>query len=268
MFKLLVAEDVKTVREAIVLSFDWQSLGVEVVGALSNGEEVLERLEELAPHILLTDIGMPKLNGVELIARVKERRPEVKCIILSGLSEFEHARRAVSLNVLDYVLKPVDPEQIRRVIGLAVEQLRREAEERNGLAMAHQAVKERLPHLSGQMPVHEAGGNAKQKKLVDQALEYVLSRFRDRELALYDIALHVGLSEKYLNQVFKEVTGTTLNHTIIRLRMEEAARLLKDPTTKIYEICDQIGYADQDYFRESFKKQFGLTPTEYRNTFL
>ncbi|MNN71188.1 HTH-type transcriptional activator Btr [compost metagenome] len=71
-----------------------------------------------------------------------------------------------------------------------------------------------------------------------------------------------------MNRLFKEVTGTTINHMIIRLRMDEAARLLKDPLTKIYEICDRIGYADQDHFRESFKKQFGLTPTEYRNTFL
>lgn len=268
MFRLLVAEDVKLVREAIVRSINWRELDVEVVGALSNGEEALEQLDALAPHILLTDIGMPKMNGMELIARVRERLPDVKSIILSGLSEFEHARQAIGLNVLDYVLKPVDPDQIKRVVGLAVTQLRKEEAERNGLAMAEQAVKERLPNLSGQMPVRETGGNAKKKKLVDQAYEYVLAHYPKRELALYDIASHVGLSEKYLNQVFKEVTGTTLNHAIIQLRMDAAVRLLKDPTIKIYEICDRIGYADQDHFRDSFKKQFGLTPTDYRNKFL
>ncbi|RAV05510.1 response regulator [Paenibacillus sp. YN15] len=268
MYKLLVVEDVKTVREAIVKSIDWGALGVEVIGALSNGEEALKQLELLQPHILLTDIGMPKMNGVELIAQVRQRSPEMKCIILSGLSEFEHARQAITLNVLDYVLKPVDPAEISRVIGLAVSELKREEGERIGRVMAEQAVKEHLPSLTGQIPVNETGGNIKKKRLVDQALEYVLAHYSRRDLTLADISSHVGLSEKYLNQIFKEVTGTTLNHTIIRLRMEKAANLMKDPAIKIYEICDQIGYTDQDYFRESFKKQYGLTPTEYRNTFL
>jgi AraC-like DNA-binding protein len=87
-------------------------------------------------------------------------------------------------------------------------------------------------------------------------------------LTLSDVAASVGLSDKYLNLLFKDVTGMTINHWIIRLRMEEAGRLLKDPAFKIYEICDRIGYVDQDHFRESFKKHFGLTPTEYRNKFL
>lgn len=268
MYKLLVAEDVRTVREAIVRSIDWRALEVEVVGALSNGEEVLEQLDVLAPHILLTDISMPKVNGIELIIGVLQRYPDMKCIILSGLNEFEYARKAISLQVLDYVLKPVDPEQIQRVVGLAVAQLRKEEEERNGLAMAEQLVKEQLPNLSGQMPLNSIGGNVKKKKLVDQALEYVLAHYMRRSLTLNDIASHVGLSEKYLNQVFKEVTGTTLNHAIIQIRMEASVKLLKDPTIKIYEICDQIGYTDQDHFRDSFKKHYGLTPTDYRNKFL
>ncbi|WMT40095.1 response regulator [Paenibacillus sp. D2_2] len=93
MYKLLVAEDVRTVREAIVRSIDWLALDVEVVGALNNGEEVLKQLDALAPHILLTDISMPKVNGIELITGVLQRYPDMKCIILSGLNEFEYAAR-------------------------------------------------------------------------------------------------------------------------------------------------------------------------------
>ncbi|RKP53226.1 AraC family transcriptional regulator [Cohnella endophytica] len=111
----------------------------------------------------------------------------------------------------------------------------------------------------------EMSGNLKKKKLVEQAIRYVKDRFMSRDLALSDVATAVGLSEKYMNLLVKDVTGTTINHLIIRLRMEEAARLLLDPGNRIYEICDRIGYADQDHFRESFKKQYGLTPTEYRN---
>ncbi|WP_284645087.1 response regulator transcription factor [Paenibacillus silviterrae] len=268
MLKLLVAEDVRTVREAIVYAVDWNAIGVRIVAAVDNGEEALRVLEEAEPDIVLTDIGMPRMNGIELIAAVKERRPNVKCIILSGLSDFEYARQALKLYVLDYVLKPIDPEEIQAAVQRAAAMVNKEREERRGLALAEQAVKEKLPKLSEQMNSIDFSGNPKKKKVAEQTLEYVLQHFRSRELTLTQIAAAVGLSEKYLNLVFKEVTGHTLNHFIIRLRMEEAARLLQDPIMKVYEVCDLIGYSDQDYFRESFKKHYGVTPTEYKSNYL
>ncbi|MGG1553801.1 response regulator transcription factor [Paenibacillus ferrarius] len=268
MFKLLIAEDVKIVRETLVRAIDWNALGITLLGAAENGEEALAWVEREAPDLLLTDVGMPKMNGLELIEAVKARKPEIRCIILSGLNEFEHARKAIKLQVLDYVLKPIDPAEITTVVARAVEGLRKEQEERRGLELAEQAVKESLPNLTEVLSQEEWAGDLKKKKLVEQAIAYVKAHFARRELALSDVAASVGLSEKYTNRLFKEVTGQTINHWIIRLRMEEAARLLKDPAIRIYEICENIGYADQDHFRESFKKQFGVTPTEYRNRWL
>ncbi|TXK85054.1 response regulator [Paenibacillus sp. N3.4] len=268
MFKLLIAEDVKTVRDTLVHSIPWERLGIVLLGAVENGEEALTWMDREEPDLLLTDIGMPKMNGLELIAAVKARNPEIRCLILSGLNEFEHARQAVKLQVLDYVLKPIDPVEIEAVLSRATEELRKEREERQGVAFAVQSVKEKLPNLLESLSPAEWSGSLKKKRLVEQALQYIKEVYTHRELSLSDVADSVGLSDKYLNLLFKEVTGTTINHAIIRLRMEEAARLLKDPAIKIYEICDQIGYTDQDHFRESFKKQFGLTPTDYRNKYL
>jgi two-component system response regulator YesN len=268
MIKLLIAEDVKTVLETLVRSIQWESLGITLLGAVENGEEVLARLDREEPDLLLTDIGMPKMNGLELIEAVKARKPDIRCIILSGLNEFEHARQAIKLQVLEFVLKPIDPSEIEKVLSRAVQMLHKEREEHRRLALAEQAAKEKLPNLLEALPSGEWSGSLKKKKLVEQAIQYVKEEYTRRELALSDVAASVGLSDKYLNLLFKEVTGMTINHSIIRLRMEEAARLLKDPAIKIYEICERIGYADQDHFRESFKKQFGLTPTEYRNKFL
>lgn len=268
MFKLLIAEDVRMVRETLAQSIDWEGLGISLLGAVENGEEVLAWLDREVPDLILTDIGMPKMNGLELIAVVKERYPDIRCIILSGLNEFEHARQAIKLQVVEYVLKPIDPAEIASVVARAAAELRKEREERRELALAEQAVKDKLPNLSETLSAEAWPGSMKKKKLVEQAIGYVKEIYMRKELALSDVAAAVGLSEKYLNAIFKEVTGMTINHFVIRLRMEEAARLLKDPAIKIYEICDRIGYADQDHFRESFKKQFGLTPTEYRNKFL
>jgi two-component system response regulator YesN len=268
MYKLLIAEDVKTVRETLVHAIPWHNLGITLLGAVNNGEEALARLENEEPDLLLTDIGMPKMNGLELIEAVQARKPDVRCIILSGLNEFEHARRAIKLQVLDYVLKPIDPAEIEKVLARATETLRKEREDRRELAMAGQVSKDKLPNLSELLHPRELSGNLKKKKLVEQAVQYVKEQYMRRELALSDVAAAVGLSDKYMNLLVKEVTGVTINHLIIRLRMEEAAGLLKDPANRIYEICDRIGYTDQDHFRESFKKQFGLTPTEYRNQLL
>lgn len=265
MYKLLIAEDVKTVRETLVHAIPWNSLGITLIGAVNNGEEALERLDREETDLLLTDIGMPKMNGLELIEAVQVRSPDVRCIILSGLNEFEHAIRAIKLQVTDYVLKPIDPEEIKKVVVRATETLRKEREERHGLAAAGQASRQQLPNLSELLQPGQLTGNLKKKKLVEQAVQYVKEQFMRRDLALSDVAAEVGLSEKYMNLLVKEITGVTINHWIIRLRMEEAARLLKDPAYRIYEICDRIGYSDQDHFRESFKKQYGLTPTEYRN---
>ncbi|MFF2091394.1 response regulator [Paenibacillus sp. NPDC058174] len=268
MLKLLIAEDVKTVRDTLVCSIPWQQLGISLLGAAENGEEALAWLEREEADLLLTDIGMPRMNGLELIAEVKARQPETRCIILSGLNEFEHARQAVKLQVLDYVLKPIDPDEIERVVSNAAGQLLKEREGRREAAFALQSAKEKLPNLLDELPPEEWAGSLKKKKLAEQALRYMKNHFTRGDLSVSDVAEAIGLSDKYLNLVVKEVTGQTITQWIIRLRMEEAARLLEDPMIKIYELCERIGYADQDYFRESFKKQYGLTPTEFRNRFL
>ncbi|MBB6730096.1 response regulator transcription factor [Cohnella zeiphila] len=267
MFKLLIAEDVKTVRETLVRSIPWDRLGLSLLGAAENGEEALALVEREEPDVLLTDIGMPRMNGLELIEACKTRKPDLRCVILSGLNEFEHARQAIKLQVQEYILKPIDPEEIEKVFASVVAELRKEREARSG-SRAERSIREELPNVAEALPQKEWTGNLKKKKLVEQALRYLNDNFRRRELALSEVAAEVGLSEKYLNLLVKEVTGQTINHAIVRLRMEEAARLLKDPANRIYEICDRIGYADQDHFREMFKKQFGLTPTEYRNRYL
>lgn len=268
MFKLLIAEDVKTVRETLARSIPWERLGIALIGAAENGEEALAWLERETPDLLLTDIGMPKMNGLQLIEAFKARKPDIRCIILSGLNEFEHARQAIKLHVQEYILKPIDPGEIVRVFEQVVGELRRERDSRQDGAHAAQRLREELPNLTETLSADAGPGDLKKKKLVEQTLRYLKEAFARKELALSEVAASVGLSDKYLNSLVKEVTGMTINQLIVRLRLEEAARLLKDPAIRIYEICDRIGYTDQDYFRETFKKQFGLTPTEYRNEYL
>lgn len=266
MYKLLIAEDVKTVRDTLVRSVPWESMGISLLGAAENGEAALSWLERESPDLLLTDIGMPKMNGLELIEACKARNPDIRCIILSGLNEFEHARRAISLQVQQYILKPIDPDEIARVFTEVVQELGRERRRRAETDDAGRKLRDELPHLADALPPDEWSGGLKKKRLVEQAIAYLKQNYTRNDLALSDVAAAVGLSEKYVNLLVKDVTGTTINAWLVRLRLAEAARLLKDPANRIYEICERVGYTDQDYFREVFKKQYGQTPTEYRNS--
>lgn len=114
--KLLIAEDEETIREGIVKMIDWRSHQIEVIGEAGNGSEALALIEEQVPDLLLTDIRMPQMNGLELIEAAQRKGYGFRTIILSGYNEFSYARQAITLGVADYVLKPCRPEEILKTV--------------------------------------------------------------------------------------------------------------------------------------------------------
>lgn len=103
------------------------------------------------------------------------------------------------------------------------------------------------------------------RTMVESMIMFIDGNRTNPSLNLQLVASQVHLSEKYANLLFKKMTGTTINAFIIFRKMELAAQLLEDPCLKIYEVCDRIGYSDQDYFRVSFKKHYGFTPSDFRD---
>lgn len=264
--KVHIVEDVIIVRETLVRHIDWAGLGLEVAGVSEDGAQALERMEAAPPDVLVTDIGMAMMDGIELIRQVKERYPDTKCIILSGLSEFQYAQEAIKLGVVEYVLKPLDLDELTRVVAKTVRAIEQERGQREELQRAKQIVKAHLPHVSGGEPsISALSGSIKHAKAVERMLRYIQANLSSGALSLQQVADEANLSEKYANSVFKETVGTTINHYIIAKRMELAAKLLQDPDVKVYEVCERIGYADNDHFRISFKRHHGCTPSEYRN---
>jgi len=107
MYKLFIVDDNKFERNGIKNSVDWKELGIEVVGVFANGSEALEKIEELKPHIVITDIAMPIMNGIEMSENIKKICPNTKIIFISCHTDFEFAKSAVDLGVYGYVLKPI-----------------------------------------------------------------------------------------------------------------------------------------------------------------
>ncbi|GJM82938.1 hypothetical protein HMSSN139_54340 [Paenibacillus sp. HMSSN-139] len=124
-WKVLIADDERIIREGIRDSVDWESLRLTVVAEAEDGEEALEMAIRHGVHILLVDLNMPIMDGIELMKRVREQLPECKIVIITGHDEFAYAQKAIRLQVKDYILKPANPAQLEKVL----RQVRGELEE-------------------------------------------------------------------------------------------------------------------------------------------
>ncbi len=111
-YTVLVVEDEFDQRRAVIERVDWAAAGFEVIGEAENGVEALELLETLEPDLILTDIKMPMISGLELAERVREIRPVTQMVILSGYDSFEYARKAINYNIISYLLKPISSKEL------------------------------------------------------------------------------------------------------------------------------------------------------------
>lgn len=263
MYRLLIAEDVDIIRNVLVKIIDWASLEVKLTGAASNGQEALEMMEKDLPDILLTDIRMPDMDGFRLILAAQEKYNSMKYIILTAHSDFNYAQNAIKLGVVDYVLKPVNKGELASAVEKAVQMLRDERKKDRQSELAADILKEKLPNVTSiEQHIHQ-DTNAKNLKIVDTAMEFIRSNLH-KDISVLDVADAVFLNSKYLNTVFKQVTGENISKYIIKCKLEKAVQLLKDPSVKIYEVCDQLGYSSQNYFRDIFTSHYGVSPSEFR----
>ncbi len=147
MYTVLVAEDEFEVREAIVSGTDWAGLGFRVADSAENGQEAWEMCAKGAPDLLLTDIRMPFMDGLQLAERVKRQYPGTRVVILSGYDEFEYAQRALKLSVDEYVLKPFSSGDLANVLAKVRTVLDQEAAEKRDVEQLREHYRRSLPVL-------------------------------------------------------------------------------------------------------------------------
>lgn len=128
MLKIIIVEDEDLLRDGLTTCVDWGKIGYELAGDAEDGIEALKLIEKISPDVVITDIKMPHMDGIELSEQIKSKYPEIKIIIISGYDEFEYARRALKAGVSEYILKPVNMEQLKNVMGGVAETLLAERE--------------------------------------------------------------------------------------------------------------------------------------------
>ena len=245
MLKVLVVEDEEMIRKGIVLAVDWAALDCVVVGEAANGAEALEAVDRLNPSLIITDLKMPQMDGLEMLRRLRERGNNVYVIILTAYDSFTYAQSALRLGAVDFLLKPFHDGDLEQ----AVTALRKRI---GGEEKADSA----LPGLK----------RGDKSKYVLEAMDYIGAHYQDPNISISAIAQDLGISEGHLSHTFKKETDYTLLNYLTRCRVRKAMELLRDCRVKVYEVAGQVGYRDVTYFSATFKKVVGVSPSEYQDT--
>lgn len=243
MYKVILVEDEPIIREGLRTTTPWADYGCQVVGEASDAVEAEMLILQLKPDIVITDIYMPGVSGLQLIERVKG---SVSCefIIISGYDEFEYAQKAVYLGVKGYLLKPIDDNELKDVIQRAVESLHK--------ARAPAAAEGLLSDI-----------DARERYLAKARV--IMEKRCSEELTLKTVADELWISESYLGKLFKSHTRYTFLELLTLYRMKKAVRMLTETDCKVYEIAVETGYRDAKYFSNVFRKTVGVTPSAFKN---
>lgn len=245
--KILIVDDEPLIRKGLTKIIHRFDAGFKVIGEAASGKNALELIAQLTPDLVITDIKMPEMDGVELVKQLELQFPQVKKAVLSGFDEFQLVRETLKNGALDYLLKPVDEAELRQLL--------------NAVQRTLGSTLESTPSQAAIVPDDP---NAKKENRLIEAVKDYLSHHYPEPLTLTTVAEFFRINPNYLCERFKQHTGEHFVSFLTRLRIEQAKRLLSDVTVKAYEVSYRVGYEDPTYFSKVFKKRVGVTPTEYR----
>lgn len=240
--KVLIVDDEPYMIEYIKKLVDWESYGFCQVMTAKGGSMARDLLQEHRPELLVTDIKMPKISGLDLSRIIKENHYPTKVIIISGYSEFEYAQQAVRYGVSEYLVKPVL---------------------KNDFAESLERVLEKSFDKQAGSENSAEGMSGNQKDIISYVKKYIGENY-DKNLSLDTLGEIAHLHPAYLSKIFKEATDMNLSNYIGDVRMQKAAEFLEQTELRIHEIMELVGYQKSQYFSKLFKDRYGMTPKEYR----
>ena len=272
MYGVLIADDEALIREGIADGIDWQSLACCEPLLASNGIEAIDIIGNKKIDIVIADVKMPGINGLELADWVSKKKDWINIIILSGYDDFKYVQSALSSGVVsEYILKPTKLGDLTQ----AIEKAKNKLEKRNRIspvglqkgAEIATAAKESLQYLC--IGCDKSSGPAernKDRKLSGMVIEYIKRNFSNN-LTLEQVAEKFYISPGHLCRLLRQDTNKTFLETLTEMRIENAKMLIKDQRLKVYEVGSMVGFEDPKYFSQVFKKHTGFTPSEYRKEY-
>lgn len=264
MERVVIIDDEKHICNILKTVVPWEELGMKIVGEAENGLAGLELCAALQPDIILTDIRMPGIDGLELVERLHGQNVQACMILISGHDDFSYAQRAIHAGVLGYILKPIEEEELIELLQKAQTIL--EKRRRDGTYIKR--LKSEIAKLQSPLEEPPEGEAAPVDdglhSTVQMALRYLEHNY-NQEISLDSVAARFFMHNTYFSQLFKKEIGTGFNDYLNRLRIDKAKLLLRQPHLKITEIADMTGFHNTSYFARVFKKYVGMAPAEFRD---
>jgi len=238
-------DDEETIIEGLKTAVPWERFKCKVVGTATNGREGLELIHKHKPDIVLTDIKMPYLNGLEMLKEIIGEYPQMQIIVLSGYRDFSYAQAAIKLGVLRYLLKPSRMDEIYEALNAAMLKL--------------SGVPQEPCRNAEEEEEEEPEGNF----LVSRAVRYIHEHYAEK-LTLQQLADYLYVSTWHLCRVLKKSTNMNFVDILNSIRIEYAKKFLQETNLKVYEISSKVGYSDIAYFSKVFRSITGMTPKQFR----
>lgn len=238
---VLIVDDEPYMVDYMKTLVDWEKYGFQKVLTAGGGSLARDLLMQHQPELLITDIKMPKISGLDLSAWIDENGYVTKVIIISGYSDFEYAKRALRYGVSEYVVKPVLKEDFVEVL--------------------ERVIGKRMEGTDRSEAAYEEG---RDKNAVVAYVKRYIGENYEKELSLDMLGALVHLHPAYLSKIFKEISNTNLSGYITEVRLQKAVELLEQTDLKIREVMCRVGYHKSQYFSGLFKEKYGVTPKEYR----
>ena len=237
MYTMIVVDDEQEIRKGFCTYFPWAEMGFSVVADFRSAQQADEYLKTHTVDVLVTDIRMQGMSGLELIEAMRARGQRTHAVVISGYRDFEYARQAMRLGVKYYLVKPIRFAQVSEVFLMIQREL-------------------------GAQPAHTGEAGSDENEIVRRVKSYVHQHYEDATLE--QAAASVRMSPYYLSSFFHQQTGEKFIDYLTRARMKEAARLLAHSRLRINEIASLVGYTTANSFSRAFRQFYDKTPKEFR----
>jgi two-component system response regulator YesN len=237
--KVMLVEDEAVVLEGYKKLFEWEGRGCTVVCEAGDGISAVSLADRCRPDIILMDINIPLLSGLEAMEAIRKRQPDAAFIIVSGYNEFEYAQKAIRLQAADYMLKPVKFDELAKV----VDRIRRDLFRRRSTG-----------------PRREAAAEGKRiYRIISYLHEHIME-----PISLKKLSGEFFLHPAYISQLFKQETGMNYHDYLIRLRLDMAKKELSTSDLSISQIAAMTGFQDYRSLSQAFKRFEKTTPSMFK----
>lgn len=253
-YTLLLVEDEQNILYGMKNAIMLHAEKISEVLTAENGKQALEILKSKTPDIIITDIRMPEMDGVELVQQIRTLGFQMPVIILTAMADFEIARKLIPYKIQNYIVKPFSMEDVLQETDHAIEELKK-----HGWMKQAQKIAEEFPEL---VEASQTSGN----QLVTQAISYIREHMEEAT-SLHDISKALHVSNAYLSTLFKKEMNLTITDFVTKQRLTEAKKLLLETEMQVTEIYQKVGYQSDKYFIKVFKECEGVTPIAFRKRF-